>query len=261
MTPQEAARALNDLQHQYGREMTPQDAARALSDFQGQNGREITPQDAARVLSVVDDQALGPPRSEPKASEFAQFGLLRQVARYGLLPDMASADKTLQELEKEVSMLKLLVEELEEENRDFREICNENNVWYEEKLAVRRHKRYFAHLCAGHPIETTATESDLSGAVLCAEKIVRKIAEYASSEMRPALISRDFHAEFTQLATQFPWKFGGRVDTTLEGRRDSLFRSKRVSRTDPGVRKPRTSTTIAGQIVMDGFLQIKVSLS
>ena len=52
---------------------------------------------------------------------------------------------------------------------------------HEERLAVRRHQRYFERLCAEHPIETTATASDLVGAAL----VVRKIAEYASFAVRP----------------------------------------------------------------------------
>ena len=61
-------------------------------------------------------------------------------------------------------MLKLRVKELDEENRDLREICKAQGVQYEELLAARRHKRYVARLGAEHTIGTTATASDLLGA-------------------------------------------------------------------------------------------------
>ena len=129
---------------------------------------------------------------------------------------MASADRTLQDLLEELSSLKLHVKELGEENRELRDICKESGVPYEERLAARRHKRYFARLCAGHPIQSTATASDLVGAA----PIVRKVAEYASSVVRPAMIARDFLAAFTQLAAQFPWRCGGRMSRSFEGHID-----------------------------------------
>ena len=118
----------------------------------------------------------------------------------------------------EMYKLKLRVKELGEENRDLREICNESGIQYQERLAVRRHKRYFARLCIGHPIESTAKASDL----VREAPIVRRIAEYASSAMYSAMIARDFSAAVTQLAAQAPWRFGGRMSTTLHGHRAML---------------------------------------
>ena len=48
---------------------------------------------------------------------------------------MAAADKTLQALREEVSELKLRLEELCDENRELRDLCNESGVEYEERLA------------------------------------------------------------------------------------------------------------------------------
>ena len=59
----------------------------------------------------------------------------------------SSAVPTMQALRKEVSELTLRLKELGEENRDLRELCNERGIQYEERLAARRHKRYFARLC------------------------------------------------------------------------------------------------------------------
>ena len=91
---------------------------------------------------------------------------------------MTAADETMQALRDEVSELNLRVKRLDEENRDLRDICDENGFQYEEQLAARLHKRYFAHLCAKHPIGRTATASDLVGAAM----IVRGIAEGAGSD-------------------------------------------------------------------------------
>ena len=77
---------------------------------------------------------------------------------------MISVDTTLQALQAEVSELKLSLKELGEENRVLREICNASGILYEDRLDALRHSRYFARLCAGHPIETTATASDIPGA-------------------------------------------------------------------------------------------------
>ena len=87
---------------------------------------------------------------------------------------------TMQALRKEVSELTLRLKELGDENRDLREICNESGIPYMERLAARRHKRYFADLCEKHPIGTTATASDLLGAA----PIVRGTAACAGSVLR-----------------------------------------------------------------------------
>ena len=42
------------------------------------------------------------------------------------LADMNPADKSMEELRKEVSVLKLRVKELGDENLDLRDICNKN---------------------------------------------------------------------------------------------------------------------------------------
>ena len=90
---------------------------------------------------------------------------------------MTAEDMTMQALRKEVSELTLRLKELGEENRDLRELCNERGIQYEERLAARRHKRYFADLCEKHPIGRSATASDVLGAA----NIVRGIAECAGS--------------------------------------------------------------------------------
>ena len=125
---------------------------------------------------------------------------------------MSPGDRILQALQDEVSALKLRVKELGFENRDLRDICDERGIQYEERLATRRHHRYFAGLCAEHPIETTLAASDILGAA----PIVRRIAESAGSVLRTGLIARDFFAAFTQLTVQFPWKFGGCISRTFD---------------------------------------------
>ena len=132
---------------------------------------------------------------------------------------MTAEDMTTQALRKQVSELTLRLKELGEENRDLREICNENGIQYAERLAARRHKRDFAHLCDKHPIGRTTTASD----VLVAGPIVRGIAECAGSVLRTGLIARCFFAAFTYLTAQFPWKFGGRLSATLEGHEGEVY--------------------------------------
>ena len=125
---------------------------------------------------------------------------------------MTAAEETTETLRKEVSELKLRIKELGDENRDLRQVCNENGIDYEERLAARRCKRHFVHLCAEHPIETPATASDLLGAA----PIVRGIAGCAGSVLRIGLIARCFFAAFTQLTAQHPWRFGGRLISKLK---------------------------------------------
>ena len=71
---------------------------------------------------------------------------------------------SLNVMRKKVSTLRLRVKELGDENRDLRDLCTENGVQYEERLAARRHKRYFACLCATHHDGRTAKASDVLGA-------------------------------------------------------------------------------------------------
>ena len=97
------------------------------------------------------------------------------------------------------------MKELVEENRDLREICNENGVQCEERLAVRRHEQYFAHLCAEQMVGRTATASY----TLAAAPIMRGIAASAGSVLRTGLIARCFFATFTHLTAQLSWRFGG----------------------------------------------------
>ena len=77
---------------------------------------------------------------------------------------MTADDMKMQALTKEVSELRVRVKELGEENRDLRELCNDRGIQYEERLAARRHKRYFARLREKHPIRRPATASDVLGA-------------------------------------------------------------------------------------------------
>ena len=126
---------------------------------------------------------------------------------------MTAEEMTMQALRKEVSELTLRLKELGEENRDLREICTERGIPYAERLAARRHKRYFADLCDKHPLGRTATASDVLGAA----NIVRRIAKAAGSVMRTGLIARCFFAAFVSLTAQLPWRFGGRTSATFEG--------------------------------------------
>ena len=132
---------------------------------------------------------------------------------------MTSANETMQALQKEVSELKAQLKELDEENGDLREICVESRIPWEDKLAARRHKRYFARLCAEHPIGRAAPASEIRGAA----PIVEGIAECAGSVLCTGLIARCFFTGFVQLAKQFPWRFGGRFVTTLEGHEESVL--------------------------------------
>ena len=74
---------------------------------------------------------------------------------------MTAEEMTMQELRKQVSELTLRLKELGEEHRDLRELCNERGIQYAERLAARRHKRYFADLCEKHPLGGTTTASDV----------------------------------------------------------------------------------------------------
>ena len=107
---------------------------------------------------------------------------------------------TMQALREEVSVLTLRLKELGEENRDLREICNERGIPYAERLAARRHKRYFADLLEKHPIGRTATASDVPGAA----PAVREIAECAGFVLRLGLIARCFYAACRDLTEQLP---------------------------------------------------------
>ena len=94
-----------------------------------------------------------------------------------------------------------------------------NGVLYEEWLAARRHRRYFATLLVEHPPESTATASELLGA----DPIVRGIAECAGSVLRTGMIARCFYAAYTQLTAQLPWKFGFRRVATLDGHEGAVM--------------------------------------
>ena len=137
---------------------------------------------------------------------------------------MNSSPKILEDLLEEVSKLELRVKELGLENRDLCDICNESGIPYKERLAARRHKRYFARLCAEHPIETTATALDLVGAA----PIVRGIAESAGSVFCMCLITRCFFATFRQLTVQFPWRFGSRIVSTLVRKGGPALMTQRI---------------------------------
>ena len=131
---------------------------------------------------------------------------------------MTAEDMTIQALRKENSELTLRLKELDQENRDLREICGEHGIPYMELLAARRHKRYFADLCEKHPIERAATASDVLGAA----NIVRGIAECTGCVLRTGLIAPCFYAAFRNLTAQLPWKFGGRLSATLEGHQECV---------------------------------------
>ena len=132
---------------------------------------------------------------------------------------MIAEDMTMQALRKEVSELTLRLNELGEENRDLRELCNERGIPYAERLAARRHKRYFADLLEKHPIGRTATASDVLGAA----PAVRGIAGCAGDILRTGLIARCFFAAFTHLTAQLPWRFGGRLSATFEGHEEVVW--------------------------------------
>ena len=132
---------------------------------------------------------------------------------------MTAAEKNIEALQEKVSELELRVRELGEENQDLREICNAKGIQYEELLDARRHKRYFAQLCAEHPIVRKTTAMDALGA----DPVVRGIAGYAGSVLCTGLICRHFFVAFTHLTAQFPWRFGGRITATFEGHGGSVW--------------------------------------
>ena len=132
---------------------------------------------------------------------------------------MATIDNRLLALQDEVSKLRLRVRELDAENNDFRELCNRQGIQYEEWLAVRRHRRYFEQLRIDHPIERTPPASDPLGML----PIARGIAEHAGSVLCAGMISRCFFSAFGQLTAQFPWRFGHRIISTLEGHEDNVY--------------------------------------
>ena len=101
---------------------------------------------------------------------------------------MASTDTTIEALQDQLSKLTLRVKELSEENQDLRDICDERGIEYKERLALRRHSRYFAQLRVDHPIGETATAADLLGAAT----IVKGIAEHAGSVLCTGMLARCF---------------------------------------------------------------------
>ena len=131
---------------------------------------------------------------------------------------MAAADKRIQDLQKEVSELKLRTKELSDENKDLRELCNRNGIRHEDWLAARRHGRYFAQLRADHPIGSTAPASEILGAA----PILRGIAINSGSLMCTALIDRSFFSACTQLTAEFPWRFGVRMMASFEEHRGTV---------------------------------------
>ena len=137
---------------------------------------------------------------------------------------MTAEDMTMQALRTELSELRLRLEELGDENRDLRELCDERDIQYAERLASRRHKRHFEDLCEKHPHGRTAIASDLLGAA----PIVRGIAACAGSVLRTGLIARCFFAAFAHLTAQaqFSWRFGGRLSATFEGHARYVYSSK-----------------------------------
>ena len=132
---------------------------------------------------------------------------------------MTAEDMTMEALREELSRLEIRVKELGTENRDLREICDENGVDYEERLAARRHKRYFAQLCAKHPIGKKVEASDVLGAA----PAVRGIAACAGFVLRTALNARCFVAAFTYVTAHLPRRFGGRSSVTFEGHDDNVM--------------------------------------
>ena len=132
---------------------------------------------------------------------------------------MISSDETTLALRNAVAELEIRNRELGEENRILRNICIESGLMYEERLAANRHKRYFEQLCAAHPIEKTATASD----VLEADPIVRGIAKCIESVYSTGLIARCFFAAFMKTTAQLQWRFGGRLSATFEGHEDWVF--------------------------------------
>ena len=176
---------------------------------------------------------------------------------------MAGTEPTLQALRKEMSELKLRLKKLAEENRDLRELCDDNGIQYEERLAARRHKRYFAHVCTKHPIGRMARSSDILGAA----PIVRGIAECAGSVVRTALIARCFVAAFSILTAQLPWKLGGRLSATLEGHARAVFSfaalagGRLASASDDQMIKIWDLTTRACVATLEGHEDAVLSLS
>ena len=132
---------------------------------------------------------------------------------YGAIAFMAAADERIQELQEEVSELKLCMKEQGDEINDLRELCNQKGIQYEDWVAARRHGRYFAQLRDDHAIGTAAPASDLLGAA----PIVEGIAEYVGSVNCTVMIARAFVSAWTQLTAAFPWKFGYCMRASLEG--------------------------------------------
>ena len=132
---------------------------------------------------------------------------------------MSAEDTTLRAQQKEVSDLNLRMKELCAENLDLRDICAEDGVQYEERIAARRHKRYFAQLSTQHPIGRRATASDILGSA----PTIRAIAEGTGSVLRTGLIARCFFTAFVHLTEQFPWKFGVCMISTFEVHMQDIF--------------------------------------
>ena len=68
------------------------------------------------------------------------------------MSSMTAEEQTLLAAQREISELKLRLEELGAENQDLRTICTRNGIQYEESLAVQRHRRNFARAIGEHPI-------------------------------------------------------------------------------------------------------------
>ena len=127
---------------------------------------------------------------------------------------MTAAENTVQ-ASKEVSELKLRVQDLGDENRLLIEILNSNGVQFMDRLEAHRHKREFKRYCGEHPLGITATAEKIQSAA----PVLRNIAWCDGSVLRAGLIAKCFFVAFKELTrtAELRWRFGGR----LSARRDN----------------------------------------
>ena len=73
---------------------------------------------------------------------------------------MSTPEQMVESLREEVVALRSRLKAVDLENNDLRNLCTANGINYEETLATKRHRRYFAKLLSANPIKESAKASD-----------------------------------------------------------------------------------------------------
>ena len=97
--------------------------------------------------------------------------------------ESAASAPTLQVLREQVAALESHVQDLRLENDDLRAICQALGVRYEERLAARRHRRYFARLRGEDRCLSGGEAACAVADVLSVYPIAYRVVEFAGSIM------------------------------------------------------------------------------